>query len=206
MHGVVLHVHCRYYPKLQVCVPFTPATGSRLLVKPGPLSTLVFKALAQTLVTLTGTTGSHCAYIVFFLAPHLAHIIARHAHAHVEAASQPAIGPHALAHSPAAPNVIQPIPRPHFLSSPHPFPPPPSLPSLLGELGVSSLHITFPTGEEWAALGSLGFQQRRGIQYHWENRGYATFDDFLADLKQRKRKSIRQVGCCMYLGLRVPKP
>jgi predicted N-acyltransferase len=32
-------------------------------------------------------------------------------------------------------------------------------------LGVSSLHVTFPTGEEWAALGSLGFQQRRGIQY-----------------------------------------
>jgi predicted N-acyltransferase len=58
---------------------------------------------------------------------------------------------------------------------------------------VSSLHVTFPTGEEWAALGSLGFQQRRGIQYHWENRGYGTFDDFLGDLKQRKRKNIRQV-------------
>jgi hypothetical protein len=65
--------------------------------------------------------------------------------------------------------------------------------SSAGELGVSSLHVTFPTGEEWAALGSLGFQQRRGIQYHWENRGYNTFDDFLADLKQRKRKNIRQV-------------
>ena len=25
-----------YYPKLQVCVPFTPATGPRLLVRPGP--------------------------------------------------------------------------------------------------------------------------------------------------------------------------
>lgn len=37
-------------------MPFTPATGSRLLVKPGPLSTVVFKALAQTLVTLTGAT------------------------------------------------------------------------------------------------------------------------------------------------------
>lgn len=36
-------------------MPFTPATGSRLLVRPGPLSTVVFKALAQTLVTLTGT-------------------------------------------------------------------------------------------------------------------------------------------------------
>jgi hypothetical protein len=35
------------------------------------------------------------------------------------------------------------------------------------EMGVSSLHVTFPTGDEWAALGALGFQQRRGIQYHW---------------------------------------
>lgn len=71
---------------------------------------------------------------------------------------------------------------------------------------MSSLHVTFPTGEEWATLGSLGFQQRRGIQYHWSNRGYATFDDFLADLKQRKRKNIRQVRarpcvcvCCVLL-------
>lgn len=30
-------------------------------------------------------------------------------------------------------------------------------------------------------------------RYHWENRGYKTFDDFLSDLKQSKRKSIRQV-------------
>lgn len=68
---------------------------------------------------------------------------------------------------------------------------------------MSSLHVTFPTGEEWSALGSLGFQQRRGIQYHWENRGYATFDDFLADLKQRKRKSIRQVRVCNLFALVV---
>ncbi|WIA34378.1 hypothetical protein OEZ86_012714 [Tetradesmus obliquus] len=64
--------------------------------------------------------------------------------------------------------------------------------TITDEMGVSSLHVTFPTGEEWAALGALGFQQRRGIQYHWENRGYSSFEDFLADLKQSKRKSIRQ--------------
>jgi predicted N-acyltransferase len=52
----MLVLSCRYYPKLQVCVPFTPATGNRLLVKPGPLNAVVFKALAQTLVTLTGVT------------------------------------------------------------------------------------------------------------------------------------------------------
>lgn len=53
----VLYLHCfRYYPKLQVCVPFTPVTGNRLLVAPGPEAPLVTKALAQTLVTLTGNT------------------------------------------------------------------------------------------------------------------------------------------------------
>ena len=56
------------------------------------------------------------------------------------------------------------------------------------------MHITFSTSAEWAELGARGFQQRRGIQYHWENNGYNTFEDFLADLKQSKRKSIRQVG------------
>jgi predicted N-acyltransferase len=39
--------------------------------------------------------------------------------------------------------------------------------ALADEMGVSSLHVTFPTGEEWAALGALGFQQRKGIQFHW---------------------------------------
>jgi predicted N-acyltransferase len=43
-------------------------------------------------------------------------------------------------------------------------------------------------------LGALGLHQRRGIQYHWENDGYETFNDFEMALKQSKRKSIRQVG------------
>lgn len=60
------------------------------------------------------------------------------------------------------------------------------------ELEVSSLHMTFNTEDEWAALGQLGYQQRTGIQYHWENQGYSSFDDFLMNLKQSKRKNIRQ--------------
>ena len=35
-----------YYPKLQVAVPFTPATGRRLLVKPGPHADVARQALA----------------------------------------------------------------------------------------------------------------------------------------------------------------
>ncbi|GLC38704.1 hypothetical protein PLESTB_000592600 [Pleodorina starrii] len=59
-------------------------------------------------------------------------------------------------------------------------------------LGVSGVHLTFTTAQEWAVLGELGFKQRLGIQFHWDNNGYDTFEDFLGELKQSKRKSIRQ--------------
>ena len=48
----------RYYPKLQSCVPFTPATGARLLLAPGPNAAAVRRALATTLKTITGERGS----------------------------------------------------------------------------------------------------------------------------------------------------
>ena len=57
---------------------------------------------------------------------------------------------------------------------------------------VSSLHVTFPTSEEWEQLGAAGFLQRAGRQFHWENAGYRTFEDFLAALNSRKRKQIRR--------------
>ena len=57
---------------------------------------------------------------------------------------------------------------------------------------VSSLHITFSTEQEWQELGELGMIQRRGQQFHWTNRGFATFDDFLDSLNSRKRKMIRK--------------
>jgi predicted N-acyltransferase len=57
---------------------------------------------------------------------------------------------------------------------------------------VSSVHVTFPTETDWSTLGDAGWLQRVGQQYHWENRGYGSFDDFLGDLNSRKRKSIRK--------------
>ena len=59
-------------------------------------------------------------------------------------------------------------------------------------LGVSSLHLTFLTEEEWRALGAQGFLQRTDQQFHWRNEGYAKFDDFLARLSSRKRKTVRK--------------
>lgn len=57
-------------------------------------------------------------------------------------------------------------------------------------LGVSSLHVTFLPEDEYELAGRAGFLQRTSQQYHWENRGYGNFGDFLADLSSRKRKTI----------------
>ncbi|EAP78425.1 GNAT family N-acetyltransferase [Roseovarius nubinhibens] len=103
----------RYYPKLQIAVPFTPVTGRRLLARPGHEAT-GRAALVQGAVELAE----------------------RH--------------------------------------------------------GLSSLHVTFCTGDEAAGAGALGLMARRNQQYHWHNRGYGSFDDFLADLSSRKRKNIRK--------------
>jgi len=104
----------RYYPKLQVAVPFTPVPGPRLLVRPGP-----------------GAERSREILIAGM----------------VETARR---------------------------------------------LGVSSLHVTFPTEAEARVLEAAGLMLRRGQQFHWHNQGYESFDDFLAALSSRKRKAIRK--------------
>jgi len=57
---------------------------------------------------------------------------------------------------------------------------------------VSSLHVTFALEPEWRRFGEAGFLQRKGFQFHWNNNGYATFEDFLGALSSRKRKAIRK--------------
>ncbi len=59
-------------------------------------------------------------------------------------------------------------------------------------LAVSSLHIVFTTPEEWRRLGEAGFLLRRDVQFHWRNRGYGNFEDFLDSLSARHRKQIRK--------------
>lgn len=104
----------RYYPKLQASVPFTPATGRRLLVKPGEAGGAARSALVQ-------------------------------------GAAQVAL-----------------------------------------KLGVSSLHVTFCPEEEAALMGEAGYLLRTDTQFHFENEGYGSFDDFLGALASRKRKVIRR--------------
>lgn len=67
-----------------------------------------------------------------------------------------------------------------------------ALEQILSALDVSSLHITFCTEQEAELLQAQGWLIRRGIQYHWHNRGYGSFDDFLAALSSSRRKTIRR--------------
>jgi predicted N-acyltransferase len=108
------HAGGNYYPKLQVAVPFTPATGRRLLVRPGPHASGARQALVGGLVELCRIDGA------------------------------------------------------------------------------SGVHITFATESEYRYLGEIGFLQRTDQQFHWENAGYGSFDDFLGALASRKRKTIRR--------------
>ena len=57
---------------------------------------------------------------------------------------------------------------------------------------ISSFHMNFPVQDEWEWMGEQGLALRQGQQYHWFNRGYGTFEDFLADLSSGRRKTIRR--------------
>ncbi|QBX38062.1 N-acetyltransferase [Brevundimonas sp. S30B] len=115
----------RYYPKLLSAVPFTPATGPRLLARPDADAGVVREALLQ------GAVG------------------------------------------------------------------------LAEQAGVSSLHVNFPTREEWTGLGDAGLLLRQDIQFIWRNGGYASFDDFLAALSSSRRKTIRRERREAQAGLEI---
>ena len=103
-----------YYPKLVVAVPFTPATGPRLLVRPG-LDPVTLKR--RLLVRLA---------------------------------------------------------------------------ALARERGASSAHVLFPDDADTAALDEAGWLGRRDCQFHWHNRGYTSFDHYLASFTADKRKKARR--------------
>ncbi|MDR9426877.1 MAG: GNAT family N-acetyltransferase [Salibaculum sp.] len=103
----------RYYPKLQIAVPFTPVTGRRFLTRPGH-ETQGIAALVQGAVQLASDNG------------------------------------------------------------------------------LSSVHATFCTQDEALAGEEAGLLRRTSQQYHWANNGYADWEDFLAHLSSRKRKTLRK--------------
>ncbi len=63
---------------------------------------------------------------------------------------------------------------------------------LAQESSCSSLHVLFPSADEIACLESSGMLMRKDCQFHWHNRGYQHFDDFLATFTAAKRKKARR--------------
>ena len=104
----------RYYPKLVIAAPATPATGHRMLIAPGADADAIRRVLIAAVRAVADDTD------------------------------------------------------------------------------CSSIHWLFCTRAEQEVLAEAGFFPRASMQFHWHNRGYKTFDDFLGQLKSRKRKQLRK--------------
>lgn len=111
----------RYYPKLQIAAPFTPATGPRLLL------------------------------------------------------SDESLAPHLLKGAEA----------------------------VCLQNALSSAHATFIDPQQIALFEEAGWALRSDIQFHWINRDYTSFDDFLAALSSRKRKDLRKERAAAVEGLTI---
>ena len=66
---------------------------------------------------------------------------------------------------------------------------------------LSSAHITFADETAAAEADHRGWLTRHGIQYHWLNRDYSSFDEFLGTLRSTKRKAIRKERAAARQGL-----
>ena len=64
--------------------------------------------------------------------------------------------------------------------------------SICPKIEASSAHITFLTKKESQKLEKLGWLIRKDQQFHWENKSYNNFSDFLGTLSSRKRKNIKK--------------
>jgi len=91
----------------------------------------------------------------------------------------PATGPRFMAHPDTDPAIV----RAALIEGAH---------SLAEQSGVSSVHVNFPTEQDWRAMSEAGWLPRIDTQFIWRNEGYATFDDFLAALSSNRRKTIRR--------------
>ncbi|RJF94065.1 GNAT family N-acetyltransferase [Sphingomonas cavernae] len=69
--------------------------------------------------------------------------------------------------------------------------------------GLSSAHATFIAPDQVPLFEAAGWMIRADTQYHWLNRGYGCFDDFLGALASRKRKAVRRERAAAVQGLDI---
>ncbi|MGB7656240.1 MAG: GNAT family N-acetyltransferase [Novosphingobium sp.] len=69
--------------------------------------------------------------------------------------------------------------------------------------GLSSAHATFIAPDQVPLFEQAGWLLRSDLQFHWLNRGYASFDEFLAALSSRKRKDLRKERAAAQSGVEI---
>ena len=69
--------------------------------------------------------------------------------------------------------------------------------------GLSSAHATFIDPAQLPLFEAAGWLLRTDIQFHWQNDGYASFDDFLAVLSSAKRKNLRKERAAAQEGVTI---
>ena len=60
------------------------------------------------------------------------------------------------------------------------------------DAGATSLHVLLGSADDMEVAQQQSLMRRDGVQFHWQNQGWGDFDTFLAQLKQEKRKKIKQ--------------
>ena len=95
-----------------------------------------------------------------------------------------------------------PVPGPRLLGS-RPQQLLAALETVVVQNDLSSAHITFLNDTDAAEAARRGWLLRDGVQYHWFNRGYASFDDFLASFTSRRRKTVRKERSAAIEGLEI---
>ncbi|MBB5698171.1 GNAT family N-acetyltransferase [Sphingomonas yantingensis] len=98
-----------------------------------------------------------------------------------------------------------PVPGPRLLlrEGAEPAPLIAAIEAVVDQNGLSSAHATFVEAEQIPAFEAAGWLVREGVQFHWANRDYSSFDDFLADLASRKRKNLRKERAAATEGLTI---
>ena len=69
--------------------------------------------------------------------------------------------------------------------------------------GLSSAHATFIDPAQLPLFEAAGWLLRSDIQFHWTNRGYADFGDFLGTLASAKRKTLRKERAAAQAGVEI---
>jgi len=75
--------------------------------------------------------------------------------------------------------------------------------ALCRQNSMSSAHATFLAPEQVPLFEAAGWLMRNDIQFHWENKGYASFDEFLGTLASAKRKNLRKERAAAQAGVEI---